>query len=59
MKKRNPIATVDGRATDLDATPILSSGRTMVPLRFVKDHLGLGGPVAYDDETQVVTVNPY
>lgn len=50
----NPIATVDGKPVQLDVPPRIISGRTMVPLKFISQSLGLG--VEYDAKTRVITI---
>jgi len=44
----------DGARTTSDAPPILRSGRTMLPLRFVSEQLGLN--VAWDPATKSITI---
>ncbi|MHB0936518.1 MAG: copper amine oxidase N-terminal domain-containing protein [Armatimonadota bacterium] len=45
-------ATVGGKAVTLDAAPYVKQGRTMVPVRFLAE--GLGVPVAYHAATRTV-----
>jgi len=45
---------VDGRATSLDAPPVILEGRTLLPIRAVVE--ALGGTVAWDAVTQQVTL---
>jgi len=48
-------ATVNGTVKVLDAPPyISSSGRTMLPLRFITENLG--HTVTWDDSTQTITI---
>lgn len=47
-------ATVDGVVETLDAPPIVETGRTLVPLRFVSQ--ALGANVSYDATTRTVNV---
>jgi N-acetylmuramoyl-L-alanine amidase len=47
-------ADVDGRTVKLDVPPTIKSGRTLVPLRFVAERLGL--TVSWDDATRTVTI---
>ncbi|WP_158299469.1 stalk domain-containing protein [Paenibacillus antri] len=44
----------DGERTVSDVPPMLKSGRTMLPLRFVSEQLGLN--VAYDPATKGITI---
>ncbi len=48
------IATVDGVETTLDSPPVIVSGRTMVPLRFIGE--AFGAEFVYDATTKVITV---
>ena len=41
MKIGQKTATVDGKPLALDAPPVLKNNRTMVPLRFISENLGL------------------
>lgn len=50
----NPIAEINGRAETLLAPPEISSGYTMVPLRFISENFG--AEVSYDNETQRIIV---
>jgi hypothetical protein len=45
---------VDGRATSLDAPPVILEGRTLLPIRAVIE--ALGGAVAWDAASQQVTL---
>lgn len=47
-------AYVDGRAVALDAAPFIHEGRTMVPVRFVGEALGM--QVTWDGESRTVNV---
>jgi hypothetical protein len=49
-------AYLNGKATALDAAPFIdkSSGRTLVPIRFVSEALGFN--VAYNEKTKEVTI---
>lgn len=47
-------AYVNGEAKALDAAPIIRSGRTMLPVRFVAENLG--GTVGWDGATSSVTI---
>jgi len=54
------VATVNGKALAIDpknakVVPILTSGRTMLPLRFVAENLGL--QVDWNAETRTVTLS--
>jgi len=44
----------DGARATVDAPPMLRSGRTLLPLRFVSEQLGLN--VAYDPATKGITI---
>lgn len=48
------IVLVDGVRREMDTTPVLKDGRTMVPLRFVSEFLDK--KVDWDQETHTVTV---
>jgi hypothetical protein len=49
-------ATVNGNASQLDAAPFISdTGRTMLPLRFVSENLGLN--VDWNAGTQAITIS--
>ncbi|MBT9134738.1 MAG: Protease inhibitor [Firmicutes bacterium] len=47
-------ATVDGRTISLDVPPLLLGGRTLVPTRFIAEHLG--AQVNWDSSARLVTV---
>ncbi|KFN09770.1 MULTISPECIES: copper amine oxidase N-terminal domain-containing protein [Paenibacillus] len=47
-------AYVNGKQIDLDVAPTTISGRTMVPLRFVSDHLGL--QLVWDQKNQIIAL---
>lgn len=47
-------ATVNGKSITLEAAPIIQSGSTYVPLRFVTE--SMGAEVLYDDKTRRITV---
>ena len=49
-----PTATVDGQSVSLDVPPTIINSRTLVPIRFVSEHLG--GQVGWDQSTMTVTV---
>ena len=50
----NKIAEVNGNAETLLASPEISGGRTMVPLRFISETFG--AEVSYDADTKAITV---
>jgi len=50
----NPEVIVDGERIKTDAAPVLRNGRTMLPLRFVAERLGLD--VIWDEATQSITI---
>lgn len=50
-----PQAKVDGKEVKLDVPPAVTNGRTMVPLRFVMEHLG--GNVTWIQDAQTVVIN--
>lgn len=50
------VALVDGAPVTLDQAPVISDGRTLVPLRFVGE--ALGAEVAWDPVTQTITITP-
>lgn len=47
-------AYVDGRVVTLDSPPVISNGRTLVPVRFVGE--ALGAAVEWEPSSRVVTV---
>ncbi len=47
-------AYVNGKSVILDTSPIISEGRTMVPLRFVGE--SLGAKLEWDNDTQTATI---
>lgn len=50
-----PTARVNGKAAKMDVPPHVIRGRTMVPLRFVAENLGLN--ITYINEAQTVVIN--
>lgn len=48
-------ATVNGKAVTLDAAAVVKGNRTLVPLRFLSESLGLW--VKWNDSTKTVTIN--
>ncbi|MEK4730055.1 stalk domain-containing protein [Paenibacillus sp. FSL L8-0641] len=50
----NKKAFVNGAQTNLDVAPTTISGRTMVPLKFVSDHLGL--QLIWDQKNQTIAL---
>lgn len=50
-----PRAKVDEKEVKLDVPPTVTNGRTVVPLRFVTEHLG--GKVTWIQEAQTVVIN--
>lgn len=55
MKINDLNYTVNGQAKKMDAKPFISNSRTLVPLRFIIE--AIGGDVAWDGDTRIVTVN--
>ncbi|WP_148465479.1 stalk domain-containing protein [Peptoniphilus harei] len=55
MKINDVNYTVNGQVKKMDAKPFISNSRTLVPLRFIIE--AIGGDVAWDGDTRVVTVN--
>ncbi|WP_270165371.1 family 10 glycosylhydrolase [Paenibacillus sp. SYP-B4298] len=55
MKRGAPSALVNGSSVPLDASVELKNGRTMVPLRFVSEQLGLG--VQWSEKEQRITLS--
>lgn len=53
MQIGNTTATVDGESTELDSAPVLRNDRTMLPIRFIAETLGLD--VVWDEGSQQVT----
>jgi hypothetical protein len=52
LKPSNPTACVDGAYVQLDVPPIIQSGRTLVPIRFVTENMGY--IVTWNKETQAI-----
>ncbi|TYQ16601.1 UNVERIFIED_CONTAM: copper amine oxidase-like protein [Acetivibrio alkalicellulosi] len=50
-------AEVDGVVKKMDVAPILHNGRTMLPLRFISENLGL--EVDWDHETQTASIKNF
>jgi len=48
------VAVVNGRNVNLDVAPVIISGRTLVPLRFVAENLG--AEVTWSESAQTVTI---
>jgi len=48
-------AWVDGNRVNLDTSPVIKDGRTLVPIRFLAENFG--GGVAWDSETRTVTIS--
>jgi len=48
------IATIDGKSYELEAAPYIKSGRTMVPIRFISEALGLS--VYWEPQRQLVYI---
>jgi len=48
------VAVVNGRNSNLDVAPVIISGRTLVPLRFVAENLG--AEVTWSETAQTVTI---
>jgi N-acetylmuramoyl-L-alanine amidase len=56
MQIGNPNATVNGTPATMPVPPYISDeGRTMIPLRFVVENLGLY--VYWNDASQSITIN--
>lgn len=51
----NTTAVVDGKEELLDISPTIINGRTMLPIRFIAENLGLD--INWDSETKTVTIN--
>jgi len=47
-------ATIDGKSYELEAAPYIKSGRTMVPIRFISEALGLS--VYWEPQRQLVYI---
>jgi hypothetical protein len=54
LKLNSNIAYINGAFKQLDVTPKVINGRTMIPLRFVSE--ASGGAVEWDSETQTVYI---
>jgi len=52
---QNAIGPVYNKTISIDAAPVISSGRTFVPVRAVSELLG--GEVLYDAKTRVITIH--
>lgn len=52
----NPVATVNGTERPLDQPPVISNGRTLVPVRFVSE--ALGARVEWEAHTRAVLITP-
>ncbi len=50
----NIIAKINGREQELLTAPVISTDRTMVPLRFISENFG--AEVSYDDATKAISV---
>jgi len=50
----NNNAVINGKKVSLDVPPSIKNNRTMVPLRFISEHLG--AQVDWDEATQTITV---
>ena len=48
------VATVNGKDTNLDVSPVLVNGRTLVPVRFIAECMG--ARVDWSDEVQTVEI---
>lgn len=58
MQIGNPVMTVNGTEKPIDengSTPVLVNNRTLLPIRAVVEEMG--GTVAWDEETQTVTLH--
>jgi PLD-like domain/Copper amine oxidase N-terminal domain len=51
----NDTAYVDGEPTKLDSPPVIISGRTMVPLRFISE--SMGAEISWDGDTKTVIIS--
>lgn len=51
----NPVAQRNGKPVKLDQAPVVVSGRTMVPVRFVSE--ALGARVTWDGDTRTVIID--
>ncbi len=54
LKIGSKIATIDGKSYELEAAPYIKSGRTMVPIRFISEALGLS--VYWEPQRQLVYI---
>ena len=55
LKVGSKTATVDGKSYTLDAAPYIKGGRTMVPIRFISEALGLY--VYYEPQKKVIYIS--
>lgn len=51
------IATVNGKIYTLDVPPMIVSGRTLVPLRFISE--SMGSTIVYDAPTQTIKISAF
>jgi len=54
LKIGSKTATIDGKSYELEAAPYIKSGRTMVPIRFISEALGLS--VYWEPQRQLVYI---
>jgi len=56
LQVNNTVATVNNESVTLDAAPYIdeSSGRTLVPIRFISESMGYS--VTWDDEEKTVRI---
>lgn len=54
LQINNKKALVSGKEKTMDVAPIISNGRTMVPIRFISEKLGYD--VNWDEKTQEITI---
>jgi hypothetical protein len=46
--------SVDGQTLDMDTAPVVSQGRTMLPIRYITDQIG--ATLAWNEADQQVTI---
>jgi hypothetical protein len=54
LRVGNKIALVDNKEVQLDVAPVITNGRTLVPLRFISENFGCD--VIWDGSTKTVIV---
>lgn len=50
-------AVIDGETIEMDTAPIIKNGRTMIPLRFIAEHLGIDTHFDSTSNSVIMTIN--